>query len=173
MDGALILLAVAFLSALIPVVNLEIYLGGMVLLGHFSSVWQLAGLAAIAAVGQLAGKTLFFFGGRGVLNVSWWRRAPHEVMPDRGGSARQTRIAARQARIAAGLSRWRQRLQEHPRLSAVFVGASASVGVPPFALVSVAAGALRISLPVFLVAGLAGRWARFAAVLALVQASGG
>lgn len=65
MGGALTLLAVAFVSALVPVVNLEIYLGGMALLGHSLGAWELAGLAGIAAVGQIVGKTLFYFGGRG------------------------------------------------------------------------------------------------------------
>jgi len=45
------------------------------------------------------------------------------------------------------------------------VFASASSGFPPFAIVAVVAGQLRMSLPLFFVLGLAGRWLRFAAVL--------
>lgn len=159
----LALLTVAFVSALVPVVNLEVYLGGMALLGASGSWWEVAGLAAVAAVGQLAGKTLFYLAGRGVITL------PRRIRVPTG----HTGADPRRARIAERMSRWQRRLQERPWLSAGLVGASASVGLPPFALVSVAAGSLRIPLPVFVLAGMAGRWVRFAAVLALVQASAG
>ena len=42
---------------------------------------------------------------------------------------------------------------------------SAASGFPPFAILAVLAGQLRMSLAVFFVLGLAGRWLRFAAVL--------
>lgn len=173
MGGALTLLAVAFVSALVPVVNLEIYLGGVVLLGQPRSAWELVAMAGIAAAGQLAGKAFFYLGGRGVLTATRWHRVAPTGVPDGSGSARRTRVAARKTRIAARLSRWEERVRKRPRLSAVLVGTSACLGVPPFALVSVVAGTLRVGLPVFLLAGLAGRWARFAAVLALVQVCGG
>jgi membrane protein YqaA with SNARE-associated domain len=46
----------------------------------------------------------------------------------------------------------------------VFV--SALTGLPPFAVLSVLAGQLRMSLALFLGLGFAGRWLRFAGVLA-------
>ena len=161
--GHLTLLAVAFVSALVPVVNLEIYLGGVALLGQPLNGWEMAGLAAVAAAGQLAGKTLFYFAGRGVLTLP--RRFLPAALTDGSTSARRTRMAAR-------MRRWKQQIQDRRWLSGVLVGASAAGGLPPFALVSVAAGTLRVPLPVFVMAGLAGRWVRFAVVLALVQASG-
>lgn len=157
----LTLLAVAFVSALVPVVNLEVYLGGIALLGASQSWWEVAGLAGVAAVGQLAGKTLFYLAGRGVLTLPRRLRA--------AGSTERSR----QRRIAARMARWQGLVERRRWLSGALVGTSASVGLPPFALVSVAAGSLRVPLPVFVLAGLAGRWARFAAVLALVQASAG
>ena len=42
---------------------------------------------------------------------------------------------------------------------------SAFTGFPPFAVLSVLAGQLRMSLTLFLALGLVGRWLRFAAVL--------
>lgn len=150
-------LAVAFVSALVPVVNLEIYLGGTALLGGSRTWWEVTGLALVAAVGQLAGKTLFYLAGRGALTL------PKRLRPER----------PRRHRTAARMLRWQQRMQQRPWLSAAFVGTSAAVGLPPFALVSVAAGSLRIPLGVFLGAGLVGRWARFAVVLAAVQVSTG
>lgn len=161
--SVLALLTVAFVSALVPVVNLEVYLGGMALLGVSGSWWEVTGFAAVAAVGQLAGKTLFYLAGRGALSLPRRIRVP----------AASTAESPRRARVAARMSRWQGRLQKRPWLAAGLVGTSASVGLPPFALVSVAAGSLRIPLPVFVLAGLAGRWVRFVAVLALVQASAG
>ncbi|MBA3294840.1 MAG: hypothetical protein H0T40_14180 [Geodermatophilaceae bacterium] len=165
MEG-LSLLAVAFVSAFIPVVNIEIYLAGVSLLGEPRSGWQVAGLAAVAAAGQLAGKTLFFLAGRGVLTLPRRWRTP--VQSPSGPSA----SAAAPSRVAVSLDRWSQRIQRRRWLSVIFIGTSASVGLPPFALVSVAAGALRVSLPVFLLSGLSGRWLRFAAVLVLVRLTG-
>jgi len=117
-------------------------------------------------VGQLAGKTLFYFAGRGVITLPKRFRKP--VL-----EAAVTTERPRRERTVAAMKVWRQRVEDRPWLSVVFVGTSASVGLPPFALVSVAAGALRIPLPIFLIAGLAGRWARFVTVLALVQVSTG
>ena len=42
---------------------------------------------------------------------------------------------------------------------------SAFSGFPPFAILSVLAGQLRMSLTLFFVLGLVGRWLRFTAVL--------
>lgn len=162
----LTLLGVAFLSALIPVVNLEVYLGGMALLGDSRSWWEITVLSGVAAVGQMVGKTLFYFVGRGVITLPRRLRTPAVATGDKPPRPRQARIAAR-------MVRWQQQVEQRPWLSVGLVGVSASVGVPPFALVSVAAGALRIPLAIFLVAGLIGRWARFAFVLAVVQVSTG
>ncbi|MEJ7771724.1 MAG: hypothetical protein WKF51_07465 [Geodermatophilaceae bacterium] len=126
----------------------------------------MAGLAGIAAVGQLAGKTLFYLAGRGPLRLPRLFGTPPTEVPGAPRTAAQTRIAA-------SVARWKLRIHRRRWLSAVFVATSASVGLPPFALVSVAARAQRISLPVFVLAGLSGRCARFAAVLALVQISSG
>ncbi len=89
MGGALTLLAVAFVSALVPVVNLEIYLGGVVLLGQSRSAWELVALAGIAAAGQLAGKAFFYLGGRGVLTATRWHRVAPTGVPDGPGSPQE------------------------------------------------------------------------------------
>lgn len=158
----LALLVVAFGSALIPVVNLELYLGGLAVLGEPPGPWDIAILSAVAALGQMGGKLLFYLGGRGVLVLPRRLRPSTDAPP----SGRRTRNAAR-------LARWQQRVQTRPWASAAFVGTSASVGLPPFAVVSVLAGTMRVPASVFVVAGLLGRWLRFAVVLALVLASAG
>jgi membrane protein YqaA with SNARE-associated domain len=50
-------------------------------------------------------------------------------------------------------------------VAALLVFASASTGFPPLAIVAVLVGQLRMSLTLFFVIGLVGRWLRFAAVL--------
>lgn len=50
---------------------------------------------------------------------------------------------------------------------------SAAVGLPPFYLITLAAGAMRMNLTWFIVVGLAGRGARFAAIAYSAVAAGG
>lgn len=156
----LTLLGVAFLSALIPILNLEVYLGGLAVFGEDAGVWDVVVLSGVAAIGQMAGKMLFFLAGRGVLLLP--KRLRHD-------DARPP--SPRRARAAARLVRWQERVEARPWLATGFVAVSASVGIPPFAVVSVLAGTMRIPVLVFAVAGLLGRWARFAFVLAVVGVS--
>lgn len=160
--GLLALLGVAFVSALIPVVNLEVYLGGLAVFGASAGAWDIAVLSGVAAAGQMVGKLLFFLAGRGALTLP--ARLRHDAAPP---------ASARRVRTAARLVRWQERVQARPWLATAFVGGSASVGLPPFAVVSVLAGSMRVPLPVFAAAGLVGRWARFAVVLIVVGASAG
>jgi membrane protein YqaA with SNARE-associated domain len=65
----------------------------------------------------------------------------------------------------ARLETWRLRTHERPVLAGALVFASAFSGFPPFAILSVLAGQLRMQLALFFGLGLAGRWLRFTAVL--------
>ncbi len=95
-------------------------------------------LAVVVAVGQMAGKSALFFGGS---------RLPEGV-------------------LQARLERWRLR-DLGGRAAAPLVGMSALTGLPPFYLLSVAAPALGVRFPTFLVVGLAGRLLRFGALVLL------
>lgn len=139
---ALFLVGVA--SALVPLVNIEAYLG---VRGAVASVQGLWGLALVAAVGQMLGKVVWYYLGANALSWSWVRRR------------------AEQPKNAARLETWRKRTQERPVLAGSLVFLSAFSGFPPFAVLSVLAGQLRMSLVLFVVLGLVGRWLRFAAVL--------
>ena len=92
-----------------------------------------------ATLGQMTAKTLFFLSGRGVLRLPWRR-----------GRADLDAVAARIRRA---------------RGPVLFL--SASLGLPPFYVVSFAAGALKVPLALFLATGLAGRFLRFAFVFFL------
>jgi membrane protein YqaA with SNARE-associated domain len=107
-------------------------------------VWLL-GLAA--AVGQMLGKLLWYQLGASSLGWGWVRR--------RLERPRQQEM----------LRVWRRRTEQRPVVAALVVLCSAVTGLPPFAIVAVLAGQLRMSLPLFAVVGLAGRWLRFTAVL--------
>ena len=99
-------------------------------------------VALAAALGQMAGKSVLYLGGRGLLHL------PLRRMRERIEAATM-RLAGAQG---SGLT---------------VLTASAVAGVPPFYAVSVAAGVLRLRFARFFAVGLAGRVVRFAAVLVL------
>ncbi len=137
-------LGVGFVSALVPLVNIEAYLGVRGSVSGAGSVWLL-GFAA--ALGQMLGKLVWYYLGASSLHWGWVRR----------------RIETPKAQ--ARLEKWRVRTHERPVVTGGLVFLSAFSGFPPFAIVAVLAGQLRMQLAVFFTLGLAGRWLRFAAVL--------
>jgi len=138
------LLGLAFVSALVPVVNIEVILAGRGSLGGMSNIWL---LSLAAAFGQMLGKLVWYYLGANSLQWAWVRK----------------RIETPKAQ--ARLELWRTRTQQRPVVTGLLVLASAASGFPPFAILSVLAGQLRMSLLLFFSLGLIGRWARFAAVL--------
>jgi membrane protein YqaA with SNARE-associated domain len=130
-------LGAAFLSGFVPVVNIEAYL---VAAAALAPAVPAPGVVAAAALGQMAAKTLLFLGGRGLVSV-----------PSRG---------AERARDLAA------RLAARGRSAPALVFTSALTGLPPFFVVSVAAGMGGLRAGPFVVAGLAGRFLRFGAVFA-------
>lgn len=138
------MLGIGFVSALVPVVNIEAYLGVRGSVARVGGLWT---LAFAAALGQMAGKVIWYYLGANALSWGWVRR--------------KVETAKAQARLET----WRTRIRERPVLTGLLVFASASSGFPPFAIVAVLAGQLRMSLTLFVVLGLLGRWVRFAAVL--------
>lgn len=137
-------LGVGVLSALVPLVNIEVYLSARGAVASVHGIWV---LALLAALGQMAGKVVWYYLGASSLNWSWVRRRMETP------------------KALERLERWRERTQERPVVAGALVFASAFSGFPPFAILAVLAGQLRMSLTLFFVLGLAGRWLRFAAVL--------
>jgi membrane protein YqaA with SNARE-associated domain len=144
MGDLLGVLGVAFASALVPLVNIEAYLGVRGSVGGIDNVWVL-GLAA--GLGQMVGKVVWYYLGASSLHWGWVRR----------------RMETPKAQ--ARLETWRLRTHERPVLAGALVFGSAFSGFPPFAILSVLAGQLRMQLALFFGLGLAGRWLRFTAVL--------
>ncbi len=135
-----------------PLINIEAYLGVRGSVGGIESVWLL-GFAA--AFGQMVGKVVWYYLGASSLSWAWVRK----------------RIETPKAQER--LERWRTRTQERPVLTGALVFVSAFSGFPPFAILAVLAGQLRMRLALFFVLGLAGRWLRFAAVLGGAEWLGG
>ena len=136
------------LSALIPVFNAEAYLAGVaatvVADADPLKLWL---LALLASAGQMVGKVVWYCAGRYALEWKWLKRRTSSP------------------RWQANVAKWQRRIGDRSWLAALFLFASAVLGFPPFAIMSVLAGQLRVSAPVFVVTGLIGRTVRFGALL--------
>lgn len=149
MEWLALTLGVCLISALVPMINAELYL--VVLVTQQPQLpWWLVGLAA--AVGQMAGKLVFYYAGRGSL----W-------LPAR---LRRCADPDRRRRWSARMTRFQQTCRNRPVCTASVLLVAAAAGLPPLAATSFVAGMARISLVTFMVTGLVGRFARFSAVAA-------
>jgi membrane protein YqaA with SNARE-associated domain len=137
-------IVVGFASALVPLINIEAFLGVRASVADVDAAWP---LALAAATGQIGGKLVWYYLGASALDWGWVRR----------------RVAG--PSNAERLERWRRRTRERPVLAGILMFVSAFTGLPPFAALSVVAGQLRISLLLFCGLGLAGRWLRFLTIL--------
>jgi membrane protein YqaA with SNARE-associated domain len=149
-------LIVSVLSGLLPLVNGEVYLIAAILVAGDppGASGGAAGadapyminalvLALLVAVGQMIAKVGLYYTARGAAQLG-----------------RSTRLGQRLEQAQALAERWRGK-----PLTVLFL--SAVTGLPPFYLVSLLAGVLRIRFGTFVVLGLVGRVLRFVA-LALV-----
>jgi membrane protein YqaA with SNARE-associated domain len=141
-------LAYTAVSALIPVINAEAYLAGVaatvVADADPRKLWL---LALLAGTGQMIGKVLWYCAGRYALDWRWLKRRTSTP------------------RWLANVAKWQRRINDRWWLAAVLLFASAVSGFPPFAVMSVLAGQLKVPVPVFVVTGLVGRTVRFGALL--------
>ena len=140
----LALLGLGFLSALVPLVNIEVILAARAAAVATGGLWT---LSFAAALGQMFGKVVWYYLGANALNWGWVRRKVETP------------------KAQAKLELWRRRTQDRPLVGAALLFASALSGFPPFAIVAVLAGQLRMNIPIFLGVGFVGRTLRFAAFL--------
>lgn len=130
---------VSFVSAIFPPINTELFLLAV------AAIAKPAALPAVllaAAVGQMAGKSLFYLAGRGLLKLPLGR---YQQMFDE----------------------WTVRLGRSPRGVDLVMLSSSTWGVPPFLVVPYLAGLFKLSFLRFWALGLLGRLLRFAAILAV------
>jgi len=127
--------ALAYVSALVPLVNAEVLVLSYTALAGPGPAGALV-VAAIVATGQMMGKCTLYAVGRGAAKV------PSE-------------------RHRRAIERWGDWFSRSPRVVLLFVFASATSGFPPFYAVSLLSGTFRVNLAAFFLVGLAGRLIRF------------
>lgn len=143
---AVVSLAYGAMSALVPVVNAEVY--AVAAAGHATGGLGTVAVVLALALGQTAGKLVIFEAARVGQSRFARRRAAKAASSDRTG--RWT------GRITRALGARRTGLP--------LVLGSAAVGLPPLAAVSVAAGMSRLRRWEFALACLTGRIVRFGAL---------
>ncbi len=135
-------LLISVLSGLVPVVNGELYLIAAIVVADDPVVALV--LAVIVALGQMIAKIGLYYAARGATELG-----------------RSTRLGAKLERAQLLVERWKGK-----PLTLLFV--SAVTGLPPFYLVSLLAGLLRIRFGTFLLLGIIGRVIRFVALALIV-----
>ncbi len=127
----------SIVSALVPWVNGEVILLSLTALARCPA--ERAFLVLSASAGQMAGKCVLYWAGKGV-------------------------IPLRSGRISKAMSAWKDKFEKSPKkmLSLVFV--SSALGIPPFFVVTILAGAFRVRFAPFFTVGACGRLVRFGAV---------
>ncbi|PWV50128.1 MULTISPECIES: YqaA family protein [Nocardiopsis] len=132
---------VATAAGLVPLINIELYLLGAVALLDDGA---LVAMALAAALGQTLGKIPYYYVGYGTISTPWLRRR-----------------AATPGKWTERVSRWRARAEERPVWGAGLLALSSFASVPPFMVVSVLAGVLRMNIVLFCVVTFVTRFARF------------
>ena len=145
----LTVLAVSFVSALVPLVNAEAFLAWVASLDGVPLVL----CAAVASIGQVTGKLIWYYAGMHTVDIGWVQR----------------RMAKAQRR--ATLEKWQQQTQGRPVATGVLLFSAAFLGLPPYLAVAAVAGLLGVGLRMFVVIGLVGRFLRFWLVLELATYS--
>jgi membrane protein YqaA with SNARE-associated domain len=158
----LVALGVAVVSSLFPLVSVELFV-----LAFAADHPHLPVLlfAAVIAIGQVAGKLLYFYAARGSIHLPAFvhrRSGPNDQKPLTGRCSRPR--AAWRACVAWVRRSWallRERCHLHPKWMITATASSALVGVPPFVATTFLAGLAGLSLRAFVAASLPARFARF------------
>jgi membrane protein YqaA with SNARE-associated domain len=128
-------------SGLIPVINGELYLIGVVLLAP--STLAAVALALLLSVGTMVAKIILYQTARGATQLG-------------------------HGRVARGLERARSRMERWREKPLIVTFVSSITGLPPFYLVTLAAGMLEIPLWTFVGLGFVGRVIRFVTIALIV-----
>ena len=130
--------ALTFVSAIVPWVNAEIVVLSFTATASSPAIAVI--LVVIATAGQMTGKLILY-----------------------GAGKQSARVPS--ARVARLLSVWQPRCAANPRCADRLVLVSSTIGFPPFILTSLLAGALRMNIVRFIVAGSVGRLVHFGAIV--------
>lgn len=139
---------VSIASALFPLINMEVILGGMAATvgdGHAFT------LAVVAGAGQTIGKVVWYEATRRSVETDWV----------------QKKLSGDKVRTA--YARWQARMDGRPWFAGLVMLVSAFAGIPPLLVMAAVAGALKMRMWVFLPTIMVGRTLRFWLVLAGVE----
>jgi len=140
-------LGVGLVSAVLPVVNLEIYLGVVATQLDGPSGALTVSLAAAAGLGQGLGKFVWYLVAARSLESAWVQR----------------KLAKGSWRLR--YDTWRARIAGRPWLTVGVLLTSSVLGMPPLLVIAVVAGSLRVPVALFLPTVIVGRAVRFWCVL--------
>jgi len=154
-------LGVAFGSALVPVISIEVFVIGLVS-SEPAAHWLLIGSAV--AIGQMAGKLLYYLAARGSIHLPpFLHDRLHRQRPP---TPRRERWRMRTKWLRGKVEALRERCHRHPYWMTGTYGVSSVVGLPPFMATTVLAGLADMRMSTFLTAGLAGRFVRYSVLAA-------
>lgn len=142
MVETLLALLFGLASALFPVLNVELYLVGAAT--AMSSDGALFAMATAAGFGQTVGKIAYYYMGRGALDIPWLRRK-----------------AEKPSRWSERVAGWRSKAEGRPWWTAGLIGVSSLISIPPFMVICVLAGTVRMPLVTFVAVTFVTRTARF------------
>ncbi len=160
-------LGVAILSSAFPLVSAELFL--LAFAARHPHLPVLA-FGVVVAVGQVAGKLLYFYAARGAIRLpAFLHRKPRsDAAVMRTSPAGGLRARWHTVRVWSRSVWWwvRDRCHRHPGWMIAATASGALIGLPPFLAMSVLAGLARMSLPTFLAASLPARIIRFTVLAA-------
>ncbi len=135
----------SFASALLPLLNVEVYLGAV---GTQTKLAAAVGLSLVAALGQTLGKVIWYFAAKRSIDSDWVQKKLDKP------------------KVREAYDNWEQRTRGRPWYAAGVLFAAASIGLPPLLIMAVIAGSLHMQLWVFVVSTFVGRTLRFYFILA-------
>jgi membrane protein YqaA with SNARE-associated domain len=132
-------------SALIPILNVEVYLGAIA-----TQTGQAAalGLSLVAALGQTVGKIVWYVGTRKSFESDWVQKRLDRP------------------KVRTTYDKWHLQAEGRPWYAAGVLFLSSSVGLPPLLIMAAVAGALRMNFWVFVGSVFVGRFLRFYLIIA-------
>jgi membrane protein YqaA with SNARE-associated domain len=136
-------LVFGMVSSVIPIFNMETY----IVVAYAKSSHSALEMAIVGSLGQNIGKLVWYYVCRQSVDIPWFKR--------------RLENPKRQAQF----QRWSDYIQGRPGVSGGLTFLSALIGIPPFFVMAMVAGTLRMNVVVFFLAGLLGRTLFFWAIL--------
>ena len=139
---------ISIASALLPIINIELILGGLATQVDGSST---LGLALAAGSGQTIGKVIWWYAAEKSMESTWVQKKLEKP------------------KWREGYETWSKRIHERPWYAALIIFVSSAGGVPPLLVLAIVAGSLKMPLWAFVPTVWLGRVLRFWFILAGVQ----